>query len=65
MPEKYRLVFQLNPLTFIIDQAREVLLWNRMPDWRGLALYTLVALVVAFVGHALFAKLRKGFADVL
>jgi lipopolysaccharide transport system permease protein len=65
VPEQYRLAFQLNPLTFIIDQSREVLLWNRMPDWTGLAIYMAIALVVAFVGHALFAKMRRGFADVL
>ena len=65
VPEHYRLVFQLNPLSFIIDQSRNVLLWNKMPDWQGLALYMLGALAIAWLGHGLFAKLRRGFADVL
>ncbi|GAA5070537.1 ABC transporter permease [Lysobacter panacisoli] len=65
IPEKYRWVFLMNPLTFIINQAREVVIWGRLPDWLGLALYSAVALVVAFAGHSLFQRMRRGFADVL
>jgi len=64
-PEPYRLFFYLNPLTFIIEQARDVLLWGRLPDWRGLGLYFLVSLVVAWLGFAWFQKTRRGFADVV
>ncbi len=65
VPESYRWVFQWNPLTFVIDQAREVMLWGRMPDWIGLAAYMLVATLVAYAGRAWFAVTRRGFADVL
>lgn len=65
LPERYQLVFYLNPLTFIIDQAREVAFWGRLPDWSGLGLYALGALVFAYVGFAVFQKTRRGFADVL
>ena len=62
---RYRWVFQANPLTFIIDQARNVMLWGRQPDWAGLALYLGVALVVLVAGHAWFGATKRGFADVL
>ena len=65
LPVKYQLIFRLNPLTFIIDQAREVAFWGRMPDWSGLGLYLLGALLFAYAGYAVFQKLRPGFADVL
>lgn len=65
VPEKYRWVFEYNPLTFIIDQARNVMLWGRMPDWAGLGLYLLGALVVLVAGWLWFRGTRKGFADVL
>ena len=45
--------------------AREVLIWGRLPNWTGLGIYTLVAMVVAWAGYAWFQKTRKGFADVL
>jgi len=65
LPEEIRPWIMGNPLTFIIGQAREVLIWGRLPDWLGLGVYTLVATVVAGAGYAWFQKTRKGFADVL
>jgi len=62
---RYQLVFRLNPLSFIIDQARNVALWNQMPDWSGLLLYTAIALLFCYVAHAWFRATRSGFADVL
>lgn len=65
MPEKYRPIIMANPLTFIIEQAREVLIWGHLPDWWGIGIYTLVASVIAWIGFIWFQKTRKGFADVL
>jgi lipopolysaccharide transport system permease protein len=63
--DKFRIFFILNPITFIIDQAREVALWGRTPNWEGLGLYALGACVVALMGYMWFSATRKGFADVL
>jgi lipopolysaccharide transport system permease protein len=65
LPEEYRPIIMANPLTFIIEQAREVLIWGRLPDWAGLGIYTVAAIAVAWAGYAWFQKTRKGFADVL
>jgi len=65
LPEEIRPLIMANPLTFIIEQAREVLIWGHMPNWSGLGIYTAAAIVVAWVGFAWFQKTRKGFADVL
>ena len=65
VPENARPFIMANPLTFIIEQAREVLIWGHFPNWLGLAIYTLAATVVAWAGYAWFQKTRKGFADVL
>jgi len=65
VPERFRPFIMANPLTFIIEQAREVLIWGHLPDWMGLGVYSLVATVVAWLGYAWFQKTRKGFADVL
>ncbi len=65
VPDAFRPAIMANPLTFIIGQAREVLVWGRLPDWEGLAIYTVVAAAVAWAGYAWFQKTRKGFADVL
>ncbi|HEL3196722.1 TPA: ABC transporter permease [Stenotrophomonas maltophilia] len=65
LPAQFQFVFRINPLTFIIDQVREVAFWGRLPDWSGLGLYALMALAVMYLGFAFFEKARRGFADVL
>ena len=65
VPEDFRAIIMANPLTFIIEQAREVLIWGHQPDWLGLGIYLIAAIVVAWAGFAWFQKTRKGFADVL
>jgi lipopolysaccharide transport system permease protein len=65
VPERFRPFIMANPLTFIIEQAREVLIWGHLPNWLGLGAYTLAAVAIAWAGYAWFQKTRKGFADVL
>ena len=65
IPEKYQFIILSNPLTFIVEQARAVLILGRLPDWLGLVIYLCVAMLVAWGGFAWFQKTRKGFADVL
>jgi lipopolysaccharide transport system permease protein len=65
VPERFRPIIMANPLTFIIEQAREVIIWGHMPNWLGLAAYTLTAVAIAWAGYVWFQKTRKGFADVL
>lgn len=65
LPESIRPWIMANPLTFIIEQVREVVIWGRMPDWSGLGIFTLIAFAVAWLGYVWFQKTRSGFADVL
>jgi len=65
IPEQYQVYLFINPLTFIIEQSREVLIFGKMPDWMGLAIYSIVSFVIAWSGFFLFQKTRKGFADVV
>jgi lipopolysaccharide transport system permease protein len=65
VPERFRPFIMANPLTFIIEQAREVVIVGHWPDWGGLGIYTVAAVLLAWAGFAWFQKTRKGFADVL
>lgn len=65
LPEKYRGFVYLNPLTFIIEQGREVLIFSHFPDWGGLLIYYAFGCVTALLGFVWFQKARMGFADVL
>lgn len=65
LPPQFKPMVMANPATFIIEQARAVLVWGVGPDWVGLGIYSVVSLVAAWAGFWWFQKTRKGFADVL
>jgi len=65
LPEKYRHLLLLNPLTPAIELTRDVLFWGKTPGLTILLSYYIISLIVAWFGFAWFQKTRKGFADVL
>lgn len=65
LPEPYQTIIYLNPLTFIIEQARDVLMWGHMPNWPGMAIAFFVSFGMAWVGFFWFQNTRQGFSDVL
>jgi len=65
LPKAYLNWLLLNPLTFFIEEARNVLIWGRTPDWGGWVMAYLTSLAIAWLGFAWFQKTRKGFADVM
>jgi lipopolysaccharide transport system permease protein len=65
IPERYRGLLYLNPLTPVIEQTRDVLYWGKGPDFAVLGLYFIATVFIAWLGFAWFQKTRKGFADVL
>lgn len=65
LPERFQAIMMANPLTFIIEMARDVLIWGQQPNWLVWAVYTAVSCVFAWLGFVWFQKTRKGFADVL
>ncbi len=65
LPEEYRYLLFLNPLTPAIEMARDVLFWGKPPDFILLTTYTIASAFIAWIGFAWFQKTRKGFADVL
>jgi len=65
LPEAYQAWLYLNPLTFVIEEGRQVLLFGQLPNWGGWGLYLVVGIAIAWGGFWWFQKTRKGFADVV
>ncbi len=65
LPIELQEIIYLNPLSFIVDQFREVVLYGNMPNWNGLAIYSIISIIVYFCGFWWFQKTRRGFSDVL
>lgn len=55
----------LNPLTFVIENARRVIFEGTWPLWQGWLNYSAVAVLIYLLGFAVFIRLKKGFADVV
>jgi lipopolysaccharide transport system permease protein len=65
LPEKYRDLLFLNPMTPAIEQTRDLLYWGIRPNLNQTFGYIIASSVIAWLGFAWFQKTRKGFADVI
>ncbi len=65
VPEDFRTLLYLNPLTTIVDGFRHVLLWEQPLAWSTWAMLTATTAVLAWMGYLWFMKTKEGFADVL
>lgn len=65
LPAAIQPLLFLNPLTFLVEQLRGILLFGVSPDWLGLMIYFMVSCVVLVFGWWIFERTKKGFADVL
>ena len=65
VPPRFRWFIGINPFTPLVRSYRHIFLDGLAPDWRGLAFFTAIALVVFVFGYWWFARTRKNFADVI
>jgi lipopolysaccharide transport system permease protein len=65
IPQPYRSIIQLNPLTSIIENIRLAVLWGGVPDWGTTLLSIIVSGAIMVLGYAWFMKTKKAFADVI
>lgn len=65
IPEKYQLLISLNPITTPINEARDILIWGKVPRLDTYCLYLCCSLLFGWLGFIFFQKTRKGFADVI
>ena len=56
-------IFNMNPLTPVIEIYRDILYYKQVPQLSSLMLALGVGLVAVILGEFLFAKLQKGFAE--
>lgn len=65
IPEELQFLYYFNPLSYVVEDIRNVLIFGEMPNWNWLFYETLIGLVVMYLGYKWFSKTRKGFADVI
>lgn len=63
IPENFRQYYELNPLVQLINSYRAVLLDGTQPDWFGLFLTFIAALVLLLAGYKFFIWLKFRFIE--
>jgi lipopolysaccharide transport system permease protein len=65
VPEPFRQILKLNPLTWIVAGQRAALLNGNGIPWIPLMIVGLTGFVLFISGYAFFQRLRPGFSDVI
>ncbi len=64
VPEKFRLIYGLFPMTGIIEGFRSILLQTNPMPWDLIGVGSIVSLFVFILGGLYFRRMEKYFADV-
>lgn len=65
VPQAYKWIIYLNPMSGIINTARTAILGNGIIDWFSLFISAIVAVVLFIFGIIFFRKTERFFADIL
>lgn len=65
VPEEFRFIIQLNPISIPIEMTRDILYFGVIPSFKIYFFYLLISSLIAVLGYVFFQKTRKGFGDVL
>lgn len=65
VPERYRALYLLNPMAGLIEGYRQILLYNKLPEFWMLSYSIIGAVVALMVGITIFRKLERKLADII
>jgi lipopolysaccharide transport system permease protein len=65
VPEKWRLLYSLNPMVGVIEGFRWALLGKESPDFKVIAVSTAVVVALLLSGLVYFKRIERTFADVV
>ncbi|MCA1635188.1 MAG: ABC transporter permease, partial [Acidobacteria bacterium] len=65
VPERWRWVLALNPMTGIIEGFRAALFGRKAFDWQALAFSAAITLVLLVYAALTFKRMEKTFADIV
>ena len=65
VPEKWRALYSLNPMTGVIEGFRWALLGNAMPSLVPIAISIAIVIALLFSGIRFFRRMEETFADIV
>ncbi len=65
MPERWRLLYSLNPMVGVIEGFRWALLGTSHPDFRAMVISVAFIAASLTLGVVYFRKMERSFADLI
>jgi len=65
VPEKFRPLILLNPMATLIQSYRDIILYHQPPDWRFLAITTIISCLIFVFSYSYFKQAERQFADII
>lgn len=59
------ILVKLNPIAFIMDQCRNALIYNKMPDFGWLAMWFVIGCLLSWIGVVVIHKYENSYAKVI
>ncbi|MBO7520431.1 MAG: ABC transporter permease [Clostridia bacterium] len=59
------ILLRANPVAFIMNEMRKVMLYNKLPSFEGLALWLAVSIILCFIGVHMIHKNENSYAKVI
>ena len=65
IPEQFRWILSLNPMTYVIEGYRNIFYYQQMPNVVQILGVIVFGIVLTIIGYTIFNKLQKRFAEEL
>lgn len=65
IPDKWRLLYSLNPMVGVIDGFRWCILGMAAPNWNSIIISSASVFIILLSGLFYFSKMEKTFADII
>lgn len=65
VPQQYRMVYMMNPITRVLVAYRDILYYKQMPELSNMVLGIVESVIVLLIGVIVFKKLSRHFAEEL
>lgn len=65
VPQQYRLIYMINPITRVIIAYRDILYYGRVPELSNMLFGFIESIIILAIGILVFKKLNKHFVEEL
>jgi len=65
IPEQYQPYFYLNPMANLLDSYRDILMFDRWPDWRSLGIVFFFSFIGLILSYALIAHYDRHYLRII